>query len=155
MADLALFEGQSADINKYLIFKVNNEFYGIDVAMVNNIIQLPTITKVPSSPKYFKGIINLRGEIVPVMSLRRKMNYSDDTFTKESRIIILNIGEDKLIGVIVDAVKEVLTISEDEIEQPSPFLKKEESVVKGVGKMDDILISILDVSSIVSKELAS
>ena len=155
MADLALFEGQSADINKYLIFKVNNEFYGIDVAMVNNIIQLPTITMVPSSPKYFKGIINLRGEIVPVMSLRRKMNYSDDTFTKESRIIILNIGEDKLIGVIVDAVKEVLTISEDEIEQPSPFLKKEESVVKGVGKMDDNLISILDVSSIVSKELAS
>jgi purine-binding chemotaxis protein CheW len=155
MADLALFEGQSADKNKYLIFKVNNEFYGIDVAMVNNIIQLPTITMVPSSPKYFKGIINLRGEIVPVMSLRRKMNYSDDTFTKDSRIIILNIGEDKLIGVIVDAVKEVLTISEDEIEQPSPFLKKEESVVKGVGKMGDNLISILDVSSIVSKELAS
>ncbi len=155
MADLALFEGQSADKNKYLIFKVNNEFYGIDVAMVNNIIQLPTITMVPSSPKYFKGIINLRGEIVPVMSLRRKMNYSDDTFTKDSRIIILNIGEDKLIGVIVDAVKEVLTISEDEIEPPSPFLKKEESVVKGVGKMGDNLISILDVSSIVSKELAS
>ena len=155
MSELALFNGQTDDLNKYLIFKVNKELYGIDVSEVNNIIQLPTITNVPSTPKYFRGIINLRGEIVPVMSLRRKMNYSDDSFTKDSRIIVLNIGEDKLMGIIVDEVNEVLTIDENEIEQPSPFLRKEESLVTGVGKKGDDLISILNINIIVNKEIAS
>ncbi|MBP3199096.1 MAG: chemotaxis protein CheW [Butyrivibrio sp.] len=133
---------------KYTIFKINNEFYGIDVNSVNNIIQFPTITNVPGAPNHYRGIINLRGEIVPVMSLKSKLGSGVDTLTQDSRIIILNVEEDKLLGITVDEVKEVLPIPSSEIEKPSPFINSNESIVKGIGKHGDDLISIISANSI-------
>lgn len=154
MSELAIYNG-SENESKYIIFKINKEMYAIDVKSVNNIIQMPKITQVPSSPKYYRGVINLRGEIIPVMSLRRRMNYDDDSFTSNSRIIILNIGEDNLLGIVVDEVNEVLNISSSDIEQPSQFIKNEESLVCGVGKIGDMIISILSVDSMIGQRKAS
>ncbi|MBE5836755.1 chemotaxis protein CheW [Butyrivibrio sp.] len=154
MSELAVYNANENE-SKYIIFKINKEVYAIDVKSVNNIIQMPKITQVPSSPKYYRGVINLRGEIIPVMSLRRRMNYDDDCFTNSSRIIILNIGEDNLLGIVVDEVNEVLDISSKDIEQPSQFIKNDASVVSGVGKIGDMIISILSVDSMIGERKAS
>ncbi len=154
MSELAVYNANENE-SKYIIFKINKEVYAIDVKSVNNIIQMPKITQVPSSPKYYRGVINLRGEIIPVMSLRRRMNYDDDCFTSNSRIIILNIGEDNLLGIVVDEVNEVLNISSNDIEQPSQFIKNDASVVSGVGKIGDMIISILSVDSMIGERKAS
>ncbi|MBQ6415637.1 MAG: purine-binding chemotaxis protein CheW [Butyrivibrio sp.] len=154
MSEIAVYNANENE-SKYIIFKINKEVYAIDVKSVNNIIQMPKITQVPSSPKYYRGVINLRGEIIPVMSLRRRMNYDDDCFTNSSRIIILNIGEDNLLGIVVDEVNEVLDISSKDIEQPSQFIKNDASVVSGVGKIGDMIISILSVDSMIGERKAS
>lgn len=154
MSELAVYNANENE-SKYIIFKINKEVYAIDVKSVNNIIQMPKITQVPSSPKYYRGVINLRGEIIPVMSLRRRMNYDDDCFTSNSRIIILNIGENNLLGIVVDEVNEVLDISSKDIEQPSQFIKNDASVVSGVGKIGDMIISILSVDSMIGERKAS
>lgn len=154
MSELAVYNANENE-SKYIIFKINKEVYAIDVKSVNNIIQMPKITQVPSSPKYYRGVINLRGEIIPVMSLRRRMNYDDDCFTNSSRIIILNIGEDNLLGIVVDEVNEVLDISSKDIEQPSQFIKNDASVVSGIGKIGDMIISILSVDSMIGERKAS
>lgn len=134
---------------KYTIFKIRNEFYAVDVNNVNTIIQPQEITAVPGAPIHYNGIINLRGEIIPIMSFRSRLNIGVDTTTKDSRIIILNLEDDNLLGITVDEVTEVLNISSSEIEQPSPFINEEQSIVKGIGKLGEDLISIISVNSII------
>lgn len=137
---------------KYLIFNLGREIYGIDVFGINNIVQMAKITKVPGVSKNYLGIIDLRGEIVPVMSLQRRMNISESPFTDDSYIVVLEIGKDKLVGVVVDDVTEVITISDDAMENPTPFIKKEDSIVKSVAKRGKDLISIIDVDNLVEQE---
>ena len=148
MAELAIRENNTVSEKQYIICNINKENFGIEISHVNNIIQMPKITKVPMAPSCFKGIINLRGEIVPVMSLRRRMNLEDDTLTKESRIVILNIDEENLMGVVVDGVKEVCSIPDHTIEATKDLLANEDSLISGVGKKDEDLISIFEIDSI-------
>ena len=91
MAEVAIYQNKTEETKQYMIFTVGSEKYGIDVSYINNTIQMPSITRVPCAPKYFKGIINLRGEIVPVMSLSRRLLSMDREITKDSRIIILEL----------------------------------------------------------------
>ena len=91
--------------------------YGIDISYVDNIVRMQKITRVPKAQPYFKGVINLRGEVVPVMSLRLKMGLEDDVFTNTSRIIILKIEQKGVLGIIVDEVKEVVTLGSEEIDK--------------------------------------
>ena len=154
MSELAVYNANENE-SKYIIFKINKEVYAIDVKSVNNIIQMPKITQVPSSPKYYRGVINLRGEVVPVMSLRRRMDLEDDEFTDASRIIILKLETGGLMGVIVDEVKEVLSLSEDDIETPTSTLKSKNSFINGVGTNGDELISIFEINSIIGETDAS
>ena len=144
MEELTVYKEKVKSEKKYIVFGIDNENYGIDISCVNSIIQMPQITYVPKSPKHYRGIINLRGEIVPIISLRRRMNLEDDTYTNDSKIIITDIEEDKQVGLIVDDVKEVMTIADDEIREPSPFLKKDDSLISGVGNKDEELISIFN-----------
>ncbi len=144
MQELAIYKENVRSEKKYIVFAIDNENYGIDISSVNSIIQMPQITYVPKSPRHYSGIINLRGEIVPIISLRRKMNLDDDTYTSSSRIIITDIEEDKQVGLIVDDVKEVMAIADDEISKPSPFLKKDDSLISGVGNKNEELISIFN-----------
>ncbi|MBQ7148008.1 MAG: purine-binding chemotaxis protein CheW [Pseudobutyrivibrio sp.] len=150
MDELAVINKKNNDDKQYIIFKINNESFGIDITNINTIIQMPKITKMPKMPEYFQGITYLRGRIIPVINLRKRMNYTDEEFTKKNRIIVLNLEDDKLMGIIVDDVKEVMRISQSEIEEPSPLLKKEESFISGVGKKEDNLISIFEVDSLIA-----
>ena len=155
MSEVAIYKNITEDEKQYMIFNVGTEKYGIEVSLINNTIQMPSITRVPCAPKYFKGIINLRGEIVPVMSLSRKLHSVDEEITNSSRIIILELEKDDLMGIIVDAVTEVKTISSKDIEAPSVFLKSEETLVSGVAKVGDDLISIIEVDYLLKSALAS
>ena len=90
------------DSKQYIVVKIGSEQYGIDISYIDNIVRMQKITRVPKAQRHFKGIINLRGEIVPVMSIRLKMGLEDDQFTNASRIIILKLEEKGMLGVIVD-----------------------------------------------------
>lgn len=141
------------DANQFIVVELGAEYYGIDISNVDNIVKMQSITRVPKSQEYFDGVINLRGEIVPVMSLRRKFNLDDDEFTDKTRIIILKPEQQEPIGVIVDMVKEVVTLTEDNIEKISVDTKDDKAkYLNGVGKNGDILISILNIANVISDE---
>ncbi|MCR4568341.1 MAG: chemotaxis protein CheW [Pseudobutyrivibrio sp.] len=155
MADLAVIDVVEKEKKQYIVVKIGGEHYGIDISYIDNIVRMSKITRVPKAPQYYRGVINLRGEVVPVMSLRRRMNLDDDEFTDASRIIILKLEQGGLMGVIVDEVKEVLSLSEDDIEEPTSTLKSKNSFICGVGTNGDELISIFEISSIIGENEAS
>jgi purine-binding chemotaxis protein CheW len=114
---------------------------------------MPEITDVQLSADYIKGMISLRGHIIPVINLHKRMNYGEEVITKDTRVIVFNINENEQVGIVVDTVKEVIVISNEEIEYPSPFMKAEDSFISGVGKKPEMLISILDINSIVDDKV--
>ena len=109
MSDLAMYDVVEKEKKQYIVVKIGGEHYGIDISYIDNIVRMSKITRVPKAPSYYRGVINLRGEVVPVMSLRRRMNLDDDEFTDASRIIILKLDAGGLMGVIVDEVNGKLT----------------------------------------------
>ncbi len=146
----------AADIKQFIIASLNQDLYGIDIKYIDNIIVMQGITRVPKSQPYFPGVINLRGEIVPVMSLRTKLGMAEAPYTGKSRIIIVR-PEDQAapIGLIVDEVKEVITLDQNAIEQ----LNHDEKDTKanysiGVGKTGTDLVNLLNIPSIVTPKEA-
>ena len=138
---------------QYIVVKIGNEQYGIDISYVDNIVRMQKIPRVPRVQNFFKGIINLRGEIVPVMSLRIRMELEEDVFTNASRIIILKIEQQSALGIIVDEVKEVVTLGTNEIDKVSGDMKNAKvSFIDGIGKNGDELISLLDIHSIIEEK---
>ena len=155
MSDITMYDVVEKETVQYIVVKIGGEHYGIDISYIDNIVRLSKITRVPKAPSYYRGVINLRGEVVPVMSLRRRMDLDDDEFTDASRIIILKLETGGLMGVIVDEVKEVLSLSEDDIEAPTSTLKSKNSFINGVGTNGDELISIFEINSIIGETDAS
>ena len=141
---------------QYIVVSIGNEQYGLDISYVDNIVRMCKITRVPKAPAHYIGVINLRGEIVPLMSLRRKMNLEDDVFTDITRIIILKTEEQGLVGIVVDEVKEVIALAEDEIDRNTQNSQSDKTqYINGIGKNGDELISILEISSILDEVDAS
>ena len=137
---------------QFIVVKIGSEQYGIDISYVDNIVRMQKITRVPKAQAYFKGIINLRGEIVPVMSIRTKMDLEPDVFTDVTRIIILKLEEHGVLGLIVDEVKEVVTLGPDEIDKVAYDSKNNKSnFINGVGKHGEELISLFDTNSIIDE----
>ncbi len=135
---------------QYVVVDLGMEQYGIDIGVVDNIVRMQSITRVPKAQKYFVGVINLRGEIVPVMSLRRRFGLEEDVYTDKSRIIILK-PEQESIGVIVDAVKEVVTLDTADVEKIYSDGKDDRAkYISEVGKHNGNLISLLNVGGIIS-----
>ena len=140
---------------QYIILKFDNEQYGIDITYIDNIVRLQKITRVPHAQPYFLGIINLRGEVLPVMSLRVKMGLEADELTRATRIIILKQEQQGSVGIIVDEVKEVVTLGTSQIEKMSQNTGEiKKSFITGVGKNNGELISLLDLNSITLAENA-
>ena len=136
---------------QYIMVKFDNEQYGIDIAYIDNIVRLQPITRVPHTQEYFLGIINLRGEIIPVMSLRRKFDLEDKDNTNASRILIIKYEGNAKIGMLVDEVKEVVTLSEDDIEKiSSDSPDSNRGYLAGVGKYNDTLITLLNIGVIIN-----
>ena len=132
---------------QYLDVMINNEQYGIDINFIDNIVRMQRITRVPKAQDYFPGVINLRGEIIPVMSLRRRFGFEDDVFTPKTRILILKPEPQASIGFIVDEVKEVINIKEEEIDRVVTSEDKN-TFIAGVGKHTKGLVSILNISAV-------
>lgn len=141
------------DSTQYIVVKIGSEQYGIDISYVDNIVRMQKIIRVPKAQHYFKGVINLRGVIVPVMSIRLKMNLENDEFDNSTRIIILKMDPQALIGIIVDEVKEVVTLENSEIEKTAYDAKDERtSYINGIGKHADELISLLDINGVLAEK---
>jgi purine-binding chemotaxis protein CheW len=141
------------ELIQYIVIKIDDEQYGINIKFIDNIVRMQQITRVPQVDEYLKGVINIRGEIVPVMSVRMKMGLSNDVITKNSRIIILKTEAGDLVGIIVDQVNQVLTIDANNIEKMRYDDKKGKSnatFVSGVGHYEGGLVSILDLEAVVS-----
>ena len=139
------------ELIQYIIIRLGDEQYGIDIKYIDNIVRMQQITRVPQVAHYLKGVINIRGVIVPVMSLRLKMDMNPDEITDKSRIIILKAEEDTLIGIIVDQVNQVLTLGSKSIEKVTYSAdkgKKLNSFISGVGKYEGGLVSILDLGMV-------
>ncbi len=142
---------QVNEIVQYVVVRIGGEQYGIDIKNIDNIVRMQSITRVPKVPAYLKGVINLRGEVIPVMSLRIKMDMEADDITKDTRIIIIKINHDG-IGLMVDSVKEVVSLNVAEIEKVS-FENREErnTFVQGIGKQGEALISLLDINAVLQE----
>lgn len=137
---------------QYMVVRLGDEQYGIDIKYIDNIVRMQPITRVPKVQNYFKGVINLRGEVIPVMSLRLKMGLEDDVFTNISRIIIIKMEPDASIGVTVDEVKEVVTLDEsciDQVAYDAGAKDEKANFISGVGKNNGSLISLLDLGVII------
>lgn len=137
----------ATQMSQYIVIRLGNEQYGISINYIDNIVRMMHITRVPKVANYIRGVINLRGEVIPVMSLRLKMGLPEDEVTKATRIIILKIENQGNIGIIVDEVKEVVNLDENQVEKAS-YDKSEdkEMFVSGIGKNGDNLISLLDLN---------
>lgn len=140
---------------QYIVIRLGDEQYGIDIRYIDNIVRMQHITRVPKVPAYLKGVINLRGEVLPVMSLRLKMGLEADEMTRATRIIILKQEQQGSVGIIVDEVKEVVTLGTSQIEKMSQHTGEgRKSFITGVGKHNGELISLLDLNSITLEENA-
>lgn len=130
--------------NKYVVFRLENEFYGINISNVKSIEKIQGITRVPNSPDYVKGVINLRGEVVPVIDLRIRFGLETKEYDSSSRIIIILI-RDIIIGLVVDSSSEVIQLTQEEIDKP-PTVSNDatEDFVMGLGKKDNRLVILLD-----------
>ena len=141
------------ETKQYIVVNIGNEQYGIDIGFVDNIVRMQKITRVPKAQSYFKGIINLRGEIVPVRSIRKKMGLEDDVITDASRIIILKIEEKGLLGIMVDEVCEVVTLNVDEIDKSAINTNSaKDNFINGIGKNGESLISLFEINSIIEEK---
>jgi purine-binding chemotaxis protein CheW len=140
-------------VTQYIVIKIGDEQYGINISYVDNIVRMQHITRVPKVPTHLKGVINLRGIVVPVMSLRLKMGLPEDELTKNTRIIILKVDSNGAIGIIVDEVKEVVTLDSTQIEKVTQDnLSDHVNFVSNVGKYGNELISILDLNAVIGEK---
>ena len=135
---------------QYIVVRIGNEQYGINIKYIDNIVRNQKITRVPKTQTYYKGVINLRGEIIPVMSIRLKLGLEDDEFTDKTRIIIVKI-EGATIGVLVDQVREVVTLDDDNTEKITRTSRDDAAsgYISSIGKSKGELISLLDIVGLI------
>ena len=147
----------AGETNQYIVIRLGHEQYGIDIRYIDNIVRMQHITRVPKMASYLRGVINLRGEVIPIMSMRLKMGLPADEETKATRIIIVKLEQFGTIGMIVDEVKEVVTLSEDAIDKPTSADSAGDSRIQylsGIGKQADGLISLLNIANVVNDKEA-
>lgn len=141
----------SMNLKQYIVIRIGNEQYGIDIQYVDNIVRMQRVTRVPKAQSYFKGVINLRGEIIPVMSIRLKFGLEPDEITNATRIIILKFDAQSAIGILVDEVREVVTLEDESIEKVSYAANDDKSMyLSGIGKHEDSLISLLNIAGVIA-----
>ena len=135
-----------------VVFDLASEGYGVDIGAVREIIRMQEITRVPKTPEFVEGVINLRGKVIPVIDLRKRFGLHVAEQNKDNRIVVVDIGKQD-IGVIVDAVTEVLRISTDSVEPPTSVITSADSdYLLGIAKLENRLIILLDLESVLSKE---
>ena len=139
---------------QYIDVRLGEDLYGIEIKYVDNIIVMQSITRVPKAQSYFLGVINRRGDVIPVMSLKKKLDIEEGEFTSTTRIIIIKPEPSAApVGVIVDEVNEVITLDDTDIDKMN-YDEKDSKLAysDGIGKLDNNLISILNIPEIIGKE---
>lgn len=134
---------------QYIVVKLDSEQYGIDITFIDNIVRLQRITRIPKAQYFFEGVINLRGEIIPVLNLRNKFDLEPKEHTNSTRIIIIKPENNAKIGVLVDEVREVVTLEEESIEKVE--YDDQGMNLMGVGKYNETLISLLNIQGIIQE----
>lgn len=149
MTDKKENKPELSEILQLVSFKIGAGEFGVDILKVQEINNMRVITRIPNTPDYIEGVINLRGAVIPIIDLRKRMGMMNTEATKDTRIIVLEISG-KTIGFIVDGVKEVLRIPANIIEPPPALVGGISSeYITGVGKLEDRLLLLLDLEKIV------
>ena len=137
-------EGEDTLANMYLTFHLGGEDYGIEIRYVTEIVGMQKITEVPDMPDFVKGVVNLRGQVIPVVDVRIRFSMEAKAYDERTCIVVVKLGETQ-IGLVVDTVNEVRTIAEDNI-SPPPKVADNDSAhyIQGMGKVDDEVVILLD-----------
>ena len=137
---------------KVIVFRLDTEEYGVDVQQVKSIERMEYITRVPNTPSFVKGVINLRGVIIPIIDLRNRFGIEEKAYGDATRIIIVHI-EEMEVGLIVDAANDVIDISEGQIEPPPKVVGGVEAVyLRGVAKLPERLLIMLNLDKVLNSE---
>lgn len=133
-----------------VVFKLANEYYGVDIASVEGILKLQPVTAVPRAPECVEGVTNLRGAVLPVLNLRKRFGLPAEATTAEARIVVVEMG-DVTVGLIVDGVSEVLRFDSQAVEAPSPVVSTVNSrFIRGIAKVGQRLIILLDLTQVLT-----
>lgn len=144
-------ENTVESMTQYIVFKLGEQSYGIDIQNVQIIEKVKAVMRVPKAPYCVKGVMNLRGEILPVVSLRDQFGLEKADYTDKTRIIIVKL-EDSMVGIIVDEVKEVIEIEETQIENVQNIQgKMKVNHILGVGKVEDNIVTLLNLPNIIEE----
>ena len=137
------------DLLQLVSFHIGGEEFGLDILRVQEIIRIQALTRVPNSPDFVDGVINLRGKVIPVIALRKRFGLEELAHDKQTRIVVIEV-KGTVLGFIVDSVSEVLRIPKDTVEPPPRLGKVEREYVSGVGKLDNRLLILIDVDRLMS-----
>jgi len=139
----------SSELLQVVSFHIDQEEFGLDILRVQEIIRVQRLTRVPNSPDFVDGVINLRGKVIPIVALRRRFGLQELQHDNQTRIVVVEV-KGTVLGLIVDSVSEVLRIPADTVEPPPRLGKAEREYVRGVGKLDNRLLILLDVDRLLS-----
>lgn len=135
-----------------VIFNLAQECYAVDIAAVESIIKIQAITKLPRAPQFVEGVINLRGKVLPILDLRKRFGLEAETADKDTRIVVVHLQALE-VGMIVDSVSEVVSISSEVIEPPSPIVTTvDSSFIRGIAKAGQRLVILLDMARVLSQQ---
>jgi purine-binding chemotaxis protein CheW len=143
--------GADADGNQFLTFQLGEELYGVDILRVQEIKGYTTVTKIPNTPSYIKGVMNLRGTIVPIVELRATFGMETIAYTMLTVIVVV-VVRDRIMGLVVDSVSDVLNISKKDIQAPPEFgTRVDVSFLNGIAKWGDKLVALLNIDQLLSE----
>jgi purine-binding chemotaxis protein CheW len=149
-------ETNKIDMNQYLTFKLDDEVFGLAIGKVREVLDFTTVTRVPRTPEYMRGVINLRGSVVPVVDLHMKFGLAQTEKTVNTCIIIVEIdieGEVTILGALADSVQEVVELEPDQIEAaPKIGTKLNTEFIKGMGKREEQFVILLDIDKVFSHD---
>jgi len=145
-------EEKAQNEQQVVSFQLGHEEFGVDILLVQEINRMLNITRLPQSPDFVEGVINLRGRVIPVINLRKRFRLADKESDKNTRIVVVNV-ENNIIGLVVDSVSEVLRLPSDTIEPAPPMVSGAGSeYIKGVGKRGKTLLILLDLNRLLSSQ---
>ena len=143
---------ETGELRQFISFSVGDEEYGLELLRVKEVIRVREITWLPKAPSFVKGIINLRGDVIPIVDLRDKFGLESKEATSMTRVIVVEV-EGRLMGMVVDSASQVVCIPADQIDPPPPVLGGfSKEFITGVGKLDDKLVILLNTDAVLTVE---
>ena len=152
VSESVVVESQSEELLQLVSFNLGKEEFAVDILKIQEINRMVEITKVPKSPEFVEGVINLRGKVIPIIDLRKRFSLPKSESTRQTRIVVVDI-DNKIVGLVVDAVSEVLRLPAKTVEPPPPIVAGIDSeYISGVGKLEDRLLILLELDKVLSKD---